>query len=129
MDAGSAGAVNVVFFGRIHQKPVTKTNQSDQDQVRSCMDYYHLRDCFRQVPVSSALDSVKCRARRLISNDPMLEVKLNNINHQKIVVEACLSVSFRIHFGEYKKELYYSTFFLAPPYDRKNSSIHLLKMK
>ncbi|CAH2226749.1 jg805, partial [Pararge aegeria aegeria] len=78
-----------------------------QAQVRSCMEYCsHLWDGSAKYQLD-ALDSVDRRARRLI--DDLANKKLKSLEHRRKV--ACLSVFYRIYFGECAQEL----FDLVPP--------------
>ncbi|CAH2217778.1 jg19661 [Pararge aegeria aegeria] len=78
-----------------------------QAQVRSCMEYCsHLRHGSAKYQLD-ALDSVDRRSRRLIGD--LDNNKLQSLEHRRKV--ACLSVFYRIYFGEYAQEL----FDLVPP--------------
>lgn len=73
-------------------------------QIRSCMEYCcHLWDGSAKYQLE-ALDSVDRRARRLINNDILTDKKLQSLEHRRKV--ACLSVFYRIHFGECSKALF-----------------------
>jgi hypothetical protein len=75
-----------------------------QAQVRSCMEYCcHLWDGSAKYQLA-ALDSVERRAHRLFGNDSTLKSKLQSLEHRRRV--ACLSVFYRIHFGECAQELH-----------------------
>ncbi|XP_046976467.1 uncharacterized protein LOC124542575 [Vanessa cardui] len=79
-----------------------------QAQVRSCMEYCsHLWDGSAKYQLDT-LDSVDRRARRLIG-DQTLVTKLQTLEHRRKV--ACLSVFYKIYFGECAQEL----FDLVPP--------------
>ncbi|CAH2210118.1 jg14194 [Pararge aegeria aegeria] len=78
-----------------------------QAQVRSCMEYCsHLWDGSAKYQLD-ALGSVDRRARRLIGDQA--NKKLKSLEHRRKV--ACLSVFYRIYFGECAQEL----FDLVPP--------------
>ncbi|CAH2268442.1 jg16874 [Pararge aegeria aegeria] len=73
-----------------------------QAQVRSCMEYCsHLWDDSAKYQLD-ALDSVDRRARRLIGD--LANKKLKSLEHRRKV--ACLSVFYRIYFGECAQELF-----------------------
>lgn len=73
-------------------------------QVRSCMEYCsHLWDGSAKYQLS-ALDSVERRARRLIGDKRLLDAKLHSLAHRRKV--ACLSVFYRLYFGECAQELH-----------------------
>ena len=57
----------------------------------------------------AALDSVERRARRLIGDVKLVDAKLHSLAHRRKV--ACLSVFYRLYFGECAQELHY----LIPP--------------
>ena len=95
-----------------------------QAQVRSCMEYCsHLWDGSAKYQLA-ALDSVDRRARRIIGNEALCNAKLQTLDHRRKV--ACLSVFYRIYFGECAQEL----FDLVPPSPfyhrtaRHRSSLH-----
>ena len=73
-------------------------------QVRSCMEYCcHLWDGSAKHQLE-ALDSVDRRARKIIGDDLLTQHKLQDLEHRRKV--ACLSVFYRIHFGECSKALF-----------------------
>lgn len=73
-------------------------------QVRSCMEYCcHLWDGSAKYQLA-ALDSVERRARKLIGDASLIENGLQSLEHRQRV--ACLSVFYRIHFGECAQELH-----------------------
>ena len=72
-------------------------------QVRSCMEYCsHLWDGSAKYQLA-ALDSIERRAKRLIG-DETLASKLHTLAHRRNV--ACLSVFYRLYFGECAHELH-----------------------
>ncbi|XP_049886813.1 uncharacterized protein LOC126381362 [Pectinophora gossypiella] len=87
-------------------------------QVRSCMEYCsHLWDGSAKYQLA-ALDSVERRAKRLIGDRKLVEAKLHSLDHRRKV--ACLSVFYRLYFGECAQELHR----LIPP-----SPFHLRKSR
>ncbi|KAJ2947549.1 hypothetical protein O0L34_g17337 [Tuta absoluta] len=73
-------------------------------QVRSCMEYCsHLWDGSAKYQLA-ALDSVERRARRLIGDIKLVDTKLHSLAHRRKV--ACLSVFYRLYFGECAQELH-----------------------
>lgn len=73
-------------------------------QVRSCMEYCcHLWDGSAKYQLA-ALDSVDRRARKLIGDDKLVKTKLHSLAHRRSV--ACLSVFYRLYFGECAVELH-----------------------
>ena len=75
-----------------------------QAQVRSCMEYCsHLWDGSARYQLD-ALEAIERRARRIISNDALVESRLQSLEHRRRV--ASLSVFYRLHFGECASELH-----------------------
>ena len=73
-------------------------------QVRSCMEYCcHLWDGSAKYQLAT-LDSVERRAKRLVGDVKLVETKLQSLAHRRKV--ACLSVFYRLHFGECAQELH-----------------------
>ena len=73
-------------------------------QVRSCMEYCsHLWDGSAKYQLA-ALDSVERRAKRLIGDVKLVNAKLHSLTHRRKV--ACLSVFYRLYFGECAQELH-----------------------
>lgn len=73
-------------------------------QVRSCMEYCsHLWDGSAKYQLS-ALDSVERRAKRLIGDKKLVTTKLHSLAHRRNV--ACLSVFYRLYFGECARALH-----------------------
>ena len=67
-------------------------------QVRSCLEYCcHIWEGSARYQLD-ALDSIEHRAKRLIGNDILVETNLQTLEHRRRV--ACLSVFYRLHFGE-----------------------------
>ncbi|KAL0821757.1 hypothetical protein ABMA28_005179 [Loxostege sticticalis] len=73
-------------------------------QVRSCMEYCcHLWDGSAKYQLA-ALDSVERRAKRIIGDNKLVASKLHSLAHRRKV--ACLSVFYRLYFGECAQELH-----------------------
>ncbi|CAH2216719.1 jg26030 [Pararge aegeria aegeria] len=79
-----------------------------QAQVRTSMEYCSLWGGSAKYQLE-ALDSVDRRARRIIGDNSLTQAKLHSLQHRRNV--ACLSVFYRIYFGEYAQELHN----LVPP--------------
>ena len=75
-----------------------------QAQVRSCMEYCsHLWNGSAKHQLD-ALEYIERRAKKLINDDALVEVRLQSLEHRRKV--ASLSVFYRIHFGECAGELH-----------------------
>ncbi|XP_045491040.1 uncharacterized protein LOC123690909 [Colias croceus] len=80
-----------------------------QAQVRSCVEYSsHLWAGSAKTHLG-ALDSIERRACRIIADPSLIRSKLQSLDHRRQV--ACLSVFYKIHFGECAYELHH----LIPP--------------
>lgn len=85
-------------------------------QVRSCMEYCsHLWEGSAKYQLA-ALDSVQRRAKRLIGDENLVKSKLHSLAHMRNV--ACVTVFFRLHFGDCAQELHD----LIPPSPFYNST-------